>query len=201
MSRVTVSIFANRSSSYYLLFANAGEKKVTAFPPGFEMISGDTKLRNYSYPLDAVDKSHWASTKPYNTQDFLRQAALGFNCLHYKKDPEPTLYRHFLPDKAYLDENCIDGVRFEIMFPSCWDGKNKAPLDKRSHVAFPSQVMTGDCPKGFETRLPSLLYETIWNTAAFAGEDGEFVISNGDPTGELPSNMWSTPYDLSAPSY
>ncbi|RDL38745.1 uncharacterized protein BP5553_03085 [Venustampulla echinocandica] len=170
--------------AYYLLFTNAGEKTVTAFPPGFEMISGDTNQRNYSYPVpDAVEKSRWASTAPYNTQAFLRQAALGFNCLNYQKAPEPSLYRHFLPDKAYLDANCADGVRFELMFPSCWDGKNNAPSDKQSHVAFPDQVMTGECPKGFKTRLPSLFYETIWDTHAFSGQDGQFVISNGDPTG------------------
>jgi hypothetical protein len=148
------------------------------------MIAGDTNLRNFSdYAVPDIPKSNWAGK--YATQDFLRQAAVGFNCLNYQKTPEGTLYRHFLPDKAYLDANCADGIRFELMFPSCWNrAAGVAPPGHKSHVAYPSQVMTGDCPAGFPERLPSMLYEIIWNTAAFAGRNGKFIISNGDPTGK-----------------
>lgn len=165
---------------YYLLYGD----NIQAFPKGFSMIAGNNDLRNFSnYPVPDVDKSNW-NVAPYNTQDFLRQAALGFNCLNYAATPEASLYRHFLPDKAYLDANCADGVRFELMFPSCWNkAAGVAPPDSRSHMAYPSTVMSGDCPEGFDTRLPSLFYETIWNTAAYKGVDGEFVVSNGDPTG------------------
>ncbi|CAG8956365.1 hypothetical protein HYFRA_00003747 [Hymenoscyphus fraxineus] len=168
--------------AYYLLQPNNGEKNVTAFPKDFEMISGDTNRRNFSYPSPDVEKSLW-NKAPYNTQAFLEQAALGFNCLDYSKAPEGSLYRHTLPDKAYLDANCKNGVRFEIMFPSCWNGKHVTSPNKKDHVAFPSLVMTGDCPEGFPVRLPSLFYETIWDTNAFAGVAGEFVIANGDTTG------------------
>ncbi|KAA8573389.1 hypothetical protein EYC84_004975 [Monilinia fructicola] len=166
--------------AYYLLYGD----NIQAFPKGFSMIAGNNDLRNFSnYPVPDVDKSNW-NVAPYNTQDFLRQAALGFNCLNYAATPEASLYRHFLPDKAYLDANCADGVRFELMFPSCWNkAAGVAPPDSRSHMAYPSTVMSGDCPEGFDTRLPSLFYETIWNTAAYKGVDGEFVVSNGDPTG------------------
>ncbi|PQE17450.1 WSC domain-containing protein [Rutstroemia sp. NJR-2017a WRK4] len=170
--------------AYYLLYPNAGETHVTAFPTNFTMIAGTNDLRNFSnYPVPDVAKSNW-NKAPYNTQAFLQQAALGFNCLNYKKDPEGSLYRHFLPDKAYLDANCADGVRFELMFPSCWNqSAGVSPSDGKSHMAYPSEVMTGDCPKGFDTRVVSLFYETIWNTANYIGRDGEFIISNGDPTG------------------
>lgn len=43
--------------------------------------------------------------------------------------------------------------------------------------------MEETCPSGFHTRLPSLYYETIWNTAIFEGIDSRFVLSNGDQTG------------------
>jgi hypothetical protein len=68
------------------------------------------------------------------------------------------------------------------MFPSCWNGETTSP-DSRSHVAYPSQVMTGDCPKEFPKRLVSMLYETIWRTDLFADRAGTFVWSNGDPSG------------------
>lgn len=147
------------------------------------MIAGDTNQRNFTYPVPDVEKSLWVNE--YAEQPFLRQAALGFNCLNYAKTPEGSLYRHFLPDKAYLDANCVDGVRFELMFPSCWNGKDRTSEDKMAHVAYPSQVMTGECPSGFPERLPSLFYETIWATNAFEGKAGQFIISNGDPTGKL----------------
>jgi hypothetical protein len=168
--------------AYYLLYPNVGNTSVSAFPDNFNMIAGDTNQRNFTYPVPDLPKSSW--TGEYATQAFLRQAAIGFNCLNYDiNPPEGTLYRHFLPDKAYLDANCKDGVRFELMFPSCWNGVDATSHDKKSHVAYPSQVMTGDCPEGFPERLPSLLYETIWDTNAFKGQAGHFMIANGDPTG------------------
>jgi hypothetical protein len=146
------------------------------------MIAGDSDQRNFSnYPVPDIPKSNW-NQEPYNTQAFLRQAALGFNCLNYAAPPEGSLYRHFLPDKAYLDANCLDGIRLELMFPSCWNGSLDS-LDHKSHVAYPSEVMTGNCPDDYPQRLVSLFYETIWNTYEFVGVDGQFMLSNGDPTG------------------
>ena len=101
------------------------------------------------------------------------------------RKPEDSLYRHFMPDKDFLDENCSDGLRLELMFPSCWNGKDLDSEDHKSHMAYPDQVITGDCPSGYDTRVVSLLYEVIWNTQAFKGVDGQFVLSNGDPTGKL----------------
>jgi hypothetical protein len=103
--------------------------------------------------------------------------------LNYEDTAEASLYRHFMPNKTYLDEHCTDGVRFELMFPSCWNGKDVDSDDHKSHVAYPSLVMDGTCPEGYETRLVSLFYETIWNTYAFKDVDGYFALANGDPTG------------------
>lgn len=169
--------------AYYLLYTDSSDPtgNITAFPEGFSMISGDKRLRNFTWPVPDPPKSDWTGDQV--SQFALEQKALGFNCLNYAATAEASLYRHFLPDKEYLDANCLDGVRFELMFPSCWNGVDLDSSDHRSHVAFPDQVMTGTCPDGFKTKLPSLFYETIWNTYAFAGVDGEFVLSNGDPTG------------------
>lgn len=156
------------------------------------MIAGDNFQRNFSYPVPDLPKSDW--TGNMTDQAFLRQAALGFNCLNYAAPPEGSLYRHFLPDKAYLDANCLDGVRFELMFPSCWNGVDVDSPDHKSHVAYPSEVMTGNCPTGFETRLVSMFFETIWNTYAFKGVDGQFIIANGDPTGKFPGPFLDSTY-------
>lgn len=154
---------------------------MTAFPDNFRMIAGDTYLRDFPWPIPDPPKSEW--TGKQGSQEALRQKAIGFNCLNYALDPEPSLGRHFLPNKTYLDEHCTDGVRFELMFPSCWNGKDVDSDDHKSHVAYPSLVMDGTCPEGFETRLVSLFYESIWDTYAFKDKEGYFVIANGDPTG------------------
>lgn len=152
------------------------------------MIAGDTTRRNYSvgglsYMDPDPEKSLWAFFGQTSQSD-LAQRAIGFNCLNYNKAPEGTLYRHYLPEKDYLDANCVDGVRFEIMFPSCWNGKDKTSPDHKSHVAYPDLVINGKCPKGFDVKLPGLMYETIWATNHFIGVPGEFVISNGDVQGK-----------------
>ncbi|THC89558.1 hypothetical protein EYZ11_010992 [Aspergillus tanneri] len=163
--------------AYYLLYG----ENVTAFPENFRMIAGDQYMRNFPWPVPDPPKSEWTGNQA--SQDALRQKALGFNCLNYNADPEPSLGRHYLPAKDYLDQHCPDGIRIEIMFPSCWNGKDTDSADHKSHVAYPSLVMDGTCPEGYETRVVSLFYETIWNTNAFKDKKGSFVISNGDPTG------------------
>ncbi|OLN86944.1 hypothetical protein CCHL11_04549 [Colletotrichum chlorophyti] len=167
--------------AYYLL----NGKDIKAFPPGFRMIAGDTDRRNYTAGDPSKpdpEKSAW-SLLGQTKQSVLEQRAVGFNCLNYGRDPEGTLYRHFLPDKAFLDANCVNGVRFEMMFPSCWNGKDVDSKDHKSHMAYPDLVIDGTCPEGFETSVPNLLYETIWNTYAFKDRAGRFVIANGDVQG------------------
>lgn len=172
--------------SYY--FLNAGmtfdgkPQKIEAFPQGFQMISGSNFNRNSSLPNpDTNPLGPWAD----ESQELRAQRALGFNCLNYAKgSDEPSLFRHSMPDKSYLDANCADGVRLELMFPSCWNGELDGGKEHKSHVAFPDGVMVGNCPQGYDRRLVSLFYETIVATDQFKGKNGKFVFSNGDPTGE-----------------
>jgi hypothetical protein len=163
--------------AYYLLLGD----NLKAFPKGFQMLAGDTRMRNFTGPVPDPPTSSWGPSDM--TQESLMQKSLGFNCMNYAKAPEGSRYRHFLPDKAYLDANCADGIRAELFFPSCWNGRDATSPDHKSHVAYPDLIDGGGCPKGYEVRLPSLFYETIWNTNAFNGKPGQFTWSNGDPTG------------------
>ncbi|KAK5797448.1 hypothetical protein VI817_003739 [Penicillium citrinum] len=165
----------------YYFNDKAPNDKVHAFPDGFRMLAGDPFQRNFTWPVPDPPKSEWSGAQV--SQEALRQKAVGFNCLNYASAAEGTLDRHFMPNKTYLDEHCTDGIRLELMFPQCWDGKNLDSDDHKSHVAYPSLVMEGDCPSGYEKRLVGLMYETIWNTYAFKDEDGYFALANGDPTG------------------
>lgn len=170
--------------AYYFLYTDGTPNAtITPFPPGFQMLAGDSSRRNFTCAIPEPPKSLWNGYEI--TQPALEQKALGFNCLNYV-DPtktEGSLERHFMPNKTFLDENCLDGLRLELMFPSCWNGVDLDSPNHKSHMAYPELVMTGYCPENYTTRLPSLFYETIWDTTEFNGTDGSFVLSNGDPTG------------------
>ncbi|RYP67675.1 hypothetical protein DL770_008571 [Monosporascus sp. CRB-9-2] len=173
--------------AYYLLRNPEGDGKVKAFPKGFRMIAGSTDRRDYTVgdPNEPDPPTYnWASLGQ-TTQSDLEQRALGFNCLNYDKQAEGSMFRHYMPTKEYLDANCKDGLRLEIMFPSCWNGKDLDSEDHKSHMAYPDLVGDGQCPPGFPVRLVTLFFEVIWSTKSplFEGRPGQFVVSNGDPTG------------------
>ncbi|USW51813.1 hypothetical protein Slin15195_G051320 [Septoria linicola] len=162
--------------AYYLFYLD----DVQPFPEGFQMIAGNTAYRNFSGPFPDEPLSNWPTVP--TDQFFLEQRAIGFNCLNYAKDPEASLYRHQFPSKQDMDNNCKDGIRLEMAFPSCGNGKLDSD-DHRSHVAYPSLVKEGNCPEGYDVHYPFLFYETIFATQKFAGMDGQFIVSTGDPVG------------------
>jgi hypothetical protein len=146
------------------------------------MLAGDTHLRKFSWAVPEPEKSVWSGAEA--SEAALRQKALGFTCLHYDSLPnEPSLGRHSMPDKSFIDANCVSGLRLEVAFPSCWNGKDLDSPDHRSHVAYSSLVIDGTCPPGFPVRFPTLFYETIWDTQFYRGVDGQFILANDDATG------------------
>jgi hypothetical protein len=145
------------------------------------MVAGDATRRASTIPIPDPPLSLWG---PNDTTPLaLAQKAVGFNCLNYRTPPEGALRRHSFPSRLFIDSQCLDGLRFELMFPSCWDGIHLTAQPQRPHVAYPNLVMEGSCPDGFKVRIPALYYETIWSTETFRGADGGFVLSNGDQTG------------------
>ncbi|TKA51175.1 hypothetical protein B0A53_05639 [Rhodotorula sp. CCFEE 5036] len=148
---------------YYLPRRNAADKgPVKAFPDGFRMLAGNPYKRSF-------DGSPMAN-------------AIGINCIGGKSKPTK---KHEFPT-----ENCPDAMRMEIMFPSCWDGKNLDSANHQSHVAWPIGGENGPCPEGFPVRIETLFYEVWWSTDPWKNRWKEaknpsqpFVLSTGDPTG------------------
>lgn len=168
--------------AYYLIRGD----NVTAFPPGFQMVAGSNYRRDYTVgdPFSPdPPQSNWAGLKQTGQSD-LEQRAVGFNCLNYKAPAEPSLFRHYMPNKTFTDAHCPDGLRLELMFPSCWNGELDSE-DHKVHVAYPDLVGNGNCPNTHTQRLVTMFFETIWDTnaAQFQGKSGSFVMSNGDRTG------------------
>lgn len=163
-------------------------QKIEAFPNGFQMIAGSNYRRNTT--LSGPDPSEFRGPFSDESNEDREQRAIGFNCMNYGHNGspaknEPTLYRHSLPEKSWIDSNCPDGIRLELQFPSCWNGNMDGGEKHKSHVAYPNWINGGDCPAGFDHRFPALMYETIVATDQFIGKGGIFVLGNGDPTGEL----------------
>jgi len=154
--------------SYYLPERGADLYKVEAFPKNFMMVAGDPNVRNFSVGYEPTEASR-------------RQRGVGFNCLNYAGTPEAFLQRREMPSKDEM-KNCVNGLRADIAFPSCWNGDLDSS-DHRSHVAYPYDVEDGACPDTHPRRLVSILFETLWDVAPFDDADGQFVWSTGDGTG------------------
>ncbi|TFK39534.1 hypothetical protein BDQ12DRAFT_650069 [Crucibulum laeve] len=163
---------------YYIQPPNGA--KVTSFPRGFRMISGDPFIRNNTWipPNTAVSR------------------ALTFRCFsdnfgNNNGSPGAGTDTVNLPK-----QKCTGGIRSNIYFPSCWDGVTLDPPDHHSHVAYPEGPLPSDgslffnanpCPSSHPVRLPMIFMETVWDTRQFNmwPTDGSqpFVYSMGDPTG------------------
>ncbi|KAL9086091.1 MAG: hypothetical protein Q9165_007303 [Trypethelium subeluteriae] len=159
--------------SYY--FLNWPGQNMTGFRANFKMISGDPTRRTMNYPIPDPPRP-WTGRDA--TQDALQSKAIGFNCITQNGSSEASLGRHYLPDKSFLETNCLGGLRLEVQFPQCWDGNNTDSPDHKN------QVISGVCTEpGYQVRVPGLFYELLYNVTAFTGHEGQYILSTGDPTG------------------
>ncbi|RMZ74765.1 hypothetical protein DV737_g5758, partial [Chaetothyriales sp. CBS 132003] len=145
-------------ATVYYLQRGDTGEQLQAFPPGFRMISGSPNKRS-------------------SGDDFASQA-ISYNCLGTSN----------AETGGFPDYNCPSGLRQQVFFPSCWNGKDLDSSDHKSHMSFPTtEFNNGPCPADFPVHFISLFYEITWDTNAFAdrwyGDKQPFVLSMGDPTG------------------
>jgi hypothetical protein len=105
--------------------------------------------------------------------------AISYLCAGNQTGPETN---------AFPAGNCPDYLRASILMPSCWNGKDVAPVGGKGHVSyFTGDVRGGSCPPDFPIRLPQMLYEIEYDTNQYKDEwvDGKqpFHWANGDSTG------------------
>ncbi|CAO1620677.1 unnamed protein product [Parajaminaea phylloscopi] len=150
-------------NTYYLnrYGPNIKEKAgaLKAYPKGFKMIAGNASLYHGADP------------------DTTKAKAVSFVCLNAHGGNQTTT----LPDGP-----CPWGLRTQIVFPSCWNGKDLDSANHQSHVAYPvgGQADTGDCPRSHPVKLPTLFYEFVWGTEQLQRhKKSGFVLSNGDAVG------------------
>ncbi|KAF2658680.1 WSC domain-containing protein, partial [Lophiostoma macrostomum CBS 122681] len=143
---------------YYLSQRGPKTDKFKAFPEGFRMLAGETTKRSFTRNREAL--------------------AISFACLGAGQ-PETNSMPNY---------RCPNGLRAQVFFPSCWNGRDLDSPDHRSHMSYPvGRPNEGECPSDFPVHLISIFYEVYYDTPQFDSEwDGDnhpFVFSNGDPTG------------------
>lgn len=160
-------------------YVSAQPGQITAFQPGFRMLVGDPTLR--SRPDTTLKRQN--CFRCYTGPNF--GGDVGAPCMDGNVDTEA------LPTKA-----CAGGIRSNILFPTCWDGKNLDTPNHQDHVAYPTTgpadflSLGGACPSTHPVRIPQVMYEVVWDTTGFNDqsqwpEDGSqpFYLSYGDNTG------------------
>lgn len=149
--------------TYYLYPDQPG--KTTIFPDNFRMISGNT-----------------AKAPPMGSAE---QQAISFLCLDFNGVSTKS---DFLPEKP-----CPSGVRAQLNFQSCWNGKDADSSDHKSHVSYRTGGPdSGDCPSAFPFNLPRIFNEMYYDTGSFNSKASQaknpkqpFVFANGDATGAM----------------
>lgn len=155
----------NFVNTYYLTRGGPtmGEdpSKLQPFPKGLQMIAGNAML-------DAPNP------------DPTKAKAVSYVCLG-TNGPQTTT----LPQGP-----CPGGIRTQIVFPSCWNGKDLDSPDHASHVAYPinGNPDTGDCPATHPIKFMTLFYEFIYSTGSLQAvsngtSSSGFVLANGDALG------------------
>ena len=150
---------------YYLLRDHSSDASaIQAFPDGMRILTGSMTKRSY------------------NSSSLMAQA-IGWNCLGSAgvngETRIPTLPEY----------NCPNGLRGEIRFPSCWNGKDVDSTDHFSHMAY-SDGESGPCPTTHPVRVVTLFYEVMWSVdplndirSQALNPDQPFVLAMGDATG------------------
>ena len=163
---------ASPGTTIYYLGRGDVTSDIKPFPPGLRIVSGDALTRSY-------DKTTLTYKNGRPVAD-----RVSFACL----DTQP------LPETPGLSRTqCANGLRAQIHFQSCWNGKDLYKEDF-SHVAYMSEIDNGVCPPGYPVHFMHLFLEVLYSVFDIKQDGGRFVFANGDPTGE---SLFHAPVDLS----
>ncbi|GAC93618.1 hypothetical protein PHSY_001183 [Pseudozyma hubeiensis SY62] len=142
-------------NTYYLMRGNVN---ITAFPRSMQLLAGN-----------AMRRGPGPTTQADNTASFV--------CLNYADGSSQS---QTIPTRP-----CPQGLRLQVVFPSCWNGKDLVSAD-RSHVVYPlgDNADNGPCPASHNVRLPTLFYEFVFDVTGITNANySELVLSNGDSMG------------------
>jgi len=147
---------------YYLSRSGDGPQahpNFTAIPAGFRMVAGYPARRNF-------------------TAGYVPDTAVSYACLGDQPHAETP---GFPTDKFF----CRNGLRAQIFFPMCWNGRDLDSPDHRTHMSYATTYNNGNCPATHPVRIPGVFFEAFYSVDKFPHGTGKnpFVWANGDPTG------------------
>jgi hypothetical protein len=150
---------------YYLSRTGSGDQAHPDWQPipkGLRMLAGNPYRRNFSGSLE--------------------DRAVNYACLVENGADYPTSEPNNFPTDKYF---CKNGLRAQVWFPMCWNGVDLDSADHKSHMAYPSNVDSGNCPTTHPVRIPGVFFEAFYAVSDYPHGAGTnpFVWSNGDPTG------------------
>lgn len=140
---------------YYL--GRGDDKNLQPFPPGFRMVSGNKAARSYNQQALIP-----GSNRPIADR-------VSFACLDGTPNPEQP---------GMVNTNCKDGLRAQIHFQSCWNGKDLYKPDN-SHVEYMSGLDNGKCPSTHPVALMHIFFEVLYGVNNIKKDGGRFVFSQG----------------------
>lgn len=121
---------------FYYSVAVGDPRSVQAYPVGLRMIAGT------------------ASTLPGNAQAF---TVARWHCLSWQSsDGANPRWSPSIPECRLPDQ-----VRFDLFFPSCWNGRDLDSPDHKSHMAYPvvgAGRNTASCPSSHPVPVPRVSY-------------------------------------------
>lgn len=92
--------------------------------------------------------------------------AINFACLGANKAlPE----QNGLINSYWKPFECVNGLRAQIHFPTCWNGLDLYKTDG-SHVTHLSQIDNGVCPPSHPQQLPHIFLETLYSVDSIPGD-------------------------------
>lgn len=150
----------------YYLGRGPNVNKTVPFPKGFMMLSGDKSARSYDNTTMTWGNTRWPG-RPIADR-------VSFNCID-----------DIIVEKNWMhDTNCKYGMRAQIHFQSCWNGRDLYKADN-SHVAYQSGIDEGICPPSHPVQIPHIFLEVFYDVILVPdrSDEGLFVFSQGDPTG------------------
>ena len=136
---------------------------IKPFPKGFRMLSGDALARSKN-----TTGMTYKNTRPIAER-------VSFACLDTTPKAETN---------GMSDFQCKNGLRAQIHFQSCWNGKDLYKPDN-SHVDYMSGIDNGECSPDYPVHLMHIFFEVLYSVADIQQDGGKFVFANGDPTGEF----------------
>lgn len=156
-------------SVIYYLARGQKANDIISFPKGFQMLSGNKSLRSFNQ-----SGMTWGNGT-YRNRPIAD--AVSYACLSVQGGPET-------PDLPDDPAQCINGLRAQIHFQTCWNGKDLYKADN-SHVAHLSYIDDGVCPPGYPYMFPHLFLEVSYAVTQVSDPNngGRYVFSQGDPTG------------------